>query len=348
MCGFVVFFESHVCDRCGTALGFHSPSLEFLAIEDRATVVDGQRWVMCAQWDWGCNWLLDERDESARCFSCRLDRRRPAPDDTMAMEKLGETGFAKRRLLVQLMELGLPIVPFYEREGGLGFDLVSSRSSNERVIIGHANGIITIDLAETLDDHRERLRVVLGEPYRTMLGHFRHEIGHYYQQVLVSEDPLLSECRALFGDERASYADAIDRHYRLGPPDEWPASYISSYATMHPWEDFAECFAHYLHITGTLATAARGALRLDAARSAGVVPADIVPDTSYADRSIEEMLEDWRWVSLLFNRINRSMGKDDLYPFTLVPPVVEKLAFIHRVVTGARAEQSASMESAAP
>ena len=127
------------------------------------------------------------------------------------------------------------------------------------MIIGHANGIITIDLAETLDLHRETLRISLGEPYRTMLGHFRHEIGHYYQWQLVSEEPLVSECRALFGDERASYSEAIDRHYRLGAPDDWPASYISSYATMHPWEDFAECFAHYLHITGTLATAARSA-----------------------------------------------------------------------------------------
>ena len=333
-CGYVVFLESQTCQRCGAELGFHHPTLSFLAVVDDSVDIDGERWLRCAQWDWGCNWLLSERDESARCFSCRLTRRRPDSDDTIALEKLAETAVAKRRLLVQLLDLGLPIVPHHERDGGLGFDLVSSRSG-ERVIIGHANGIITIDLAETLDLHRETLRVSLGEPYRTMLGHFRHEIGHYYQWQLASDEPLLSECRALFGDERASYADAIERHYRFGAADDWPASYISSYATMHPWEDFAECFAHYLHITGTLATAARSAVVLAAERSRGILAADVVPRPSYADASIQDMLADWRWLSLMFNRINQSMGKGDLYPFTLVEPVAEKLAFVHRLVTGA-------------
>jgi len=334
VCGYVVFQESQTCARCAAALGFHHPSLSFRAVVHGAAAVDGERWVRCAQADWGCNWLLAERDESARCFSCRLTRRRPESDDTIALEKLAETAVAKRRLLVQLMDLGLPIVAYHEREGGLGFDLVSSRSG-ERVIIGHANGIITIDLAETLDLHRETLRISLGEAYRTMLGHFRHEIGHYYQWQLVSEEPLVSECRALFGDERASYSDAIERHYRTGAPDDWPARYISSYATMHPWEDFAECFAHYLHITGSLATAARSAVVMTAERSRGILAHDVVPRVSYADVPVDVMLHDWHWLSLMFNRVNQSMGKSDLYPFTLVEPVVERLAFVHRVVTGA-------------
>ncbi|MET0579810.1 MAG: putative zinc-binding metallopeptidase [Ilumatobacteraceae bacterium] len=333
-CGYFVFLETKACQRCDTAIGFHPPTMSFLPVVDGGVDVDGERWMRCAQWDWGCNWLLSERDESARCFSCRLTRRRPENDDTIALEKLAETSVAKRRLIVQLLELGLPIVPFHERDGGLGFDLVSSRSG-ERVIIGHASGIITIDLAETLDLHREMLRISLGEPYRTMLGHFRHEIGHYYQWQLASEEPLVSECRALFGDERVSYSEAIDRHYRFGAPDDWPASYISSYATMHPWEDFAECFAHYLHITGTLAPAARSAVTMAADRSRGFLAADVVPRRSYADASADEMLSDWRWLSLMFNRINQTMGKGDLYPFTLVGPVVEKLAFVHRLVTNA-------------
>ncbi len=333
-CGYVVFQETQACERCDVVLGFHFPTLSFRSLVDRAVDIDGEQWLLCSQWDWGCNWLLSEHDESARCFSCRLTRRRPESDDTIALEKLAETAVAKRRLIIQLLELGLPIVPYHERDGGLGFDLVSSRSG-ERVIIGHANGIITIDLAETLDLHRETLRISLGEAYRTMLGHFRHEIGHYYQWQLASEEPLVSECRALFGDERVSYSDAIARHYRTGAPDDWPAAFISSYATMHPWEDFAECFAHYLHITGTLTTAARSAVSLTAARSRGILAADVVPRLSYADASSDDLLDDWRWLSMMFNRINQSMGKGDLYPFTLVEPVVEKLAFVHRLVTGA-------------
>ena len=122
-----------------------------------------------------------------------------------------------------------------------------------------ANGIITIDLAESLDDRREALRVRLGEPYRTILGHLRHEVGHYYQKVLIADDALRTRCRELFGDERESYSEALTRHYRLGAPADWNTSFISEYATMHPWEDFAETFAHYLHITGTLQTIAMDA-----------------------------------------------------------------------------------------
>jgi hypothetical protein len=335
-CGFVAFLDGQACERCGARLGFHHPSLRFYEVVDGGAMIDGRRWVPCSFADWKCNWLLAEDDERARCFSCRLNRVIPPFDDTIAREKLADTGVATRRLLVQLMELGLPIVPWDEEDGGLGFDMKSS-FSGEKVMIGHANGIITMDLAETLSDHRERLRVVLGEPYRTMLGHFRHEVGHYYQWVLASEDPLLTECRSIFGDERASYSDAINRHYRFGPDDGWEERFISSYATMHPWEDFAETWAHYLHITCTLSTAAKGALRMEADRTRGLIADDVVPRLDYADATIEEILADWKWVSLLFNRVNRAMGKDDLYPFVLVEPVVRKLDYVHRLVRGAAA-----------
>ena len=159
------------------------------------------------------------RRQRPRCLSCRLTRRRPESDDTLALELLAEASVAKRRLVVQLLELGLPITAYYEREGGLAFDMISSRSGNEKVIIGHANGVITIDLAETLDAHREALRVSLGEPYRTMLGHLRHEVGHYYQGVLVDTDERWGSAVRLFGDERASYQEAIARHYADGAPD---------------------------------------------------------------------------------------------------------------------------------
>ena len=186
-----MFLDSLVCATCGTALGFHHPSLGFMVADPAGTERDGERWFECGNRVWGCNWLIAESDESGQCFSCRLTRRQPPLSDTVARERLAETDVAKRRLLIQLLDLGLPITPYYEQEGGLGFDLISSYSANEKVMIGHANGIITIDLAESLDAHREALRVHLGEPYRTMLGHFRHEIGHYYQRVLVRGDAAL-------------------------------------------------------------------------------------------------------------------------------------------------------------
>jgi hypothetical protein len=331
----VAFLETQECTNCGTSVGYHYPSLSLVAVAPEGALLDGTRWVRCANWSWQCNWVVSQEDESGRCFACRLTRRRPESDDTIALEKLADTAVALRRLLVQLFELGLPVVPYYEREGGLAFDLLSSRSGGS-VTIGHADGVITIDLAESLDAHREALRVRLGEPYRTMLGHFRHEVGHYYQQVLVASEPLLGECRALFGDERASYSDALERHYVFGAPEDWAESFISEYATMHPWEDFAETFAHYLHITGTLATAAAAGVVLDSDRVDGVIAHDVVPALDYSDLGLDRALSDWHWLSMMFNRVNRSMGQRDLYPFTLTQPVVDKLAFVHGLVTAYR------------
>ena len=331
-CGEVAVLEALECTACGLAIGFHPPSLTMAEASPSGIERYGRTWAPCSNRDWRCNWLVADNAGMAQCFSCSLTRRRPNADDTIALEKLADAGLVKRRLLVQLAELGLPVDPFYERDGGLAFDLLSSYSGQGRVTIGHANGVITIDLVETLDDYREALRIRLREAYRTMLGHFRHEVGHYYQWILVEQTSWIDECRQLFGDERASYSDAIDRHYREGAPEGWEASYISEYATMHPWEDFAESFAHYLHITDSLNTAAAGGLVLQASRVGGLVAHDVVPRASYQDVSMAEMLADWHWLSLLFNRVNHAMGKGDLYPFTLTEPVQRKLDFVHRVV----------------
>lgn len=306
----------------------------FVALRDGRALVDGITWYACSEREWDCNWLVREDAPAGRCISCRLTRTRPASDDTIALEKLAKTEQAKRRLLLQIGDLGLPIVPWYVRPGGLGFDLLSSRSDGRRVVIGHANGIITIDLAESLDDVREALRVRLGEPYRTILGHLRHEIGHYYQNVLISDDATWARCRDLFGDERASYRDALSRHYAVGAPADWGTSFISEYATMHPWEDFAETFAHYLHIVGTLQTAAAIGMRLDAA-AATLRDIDVVPRDDYRDESIGRVLSDWAALSQGFNRVNRSMGLGDLYPFTITAPVQRKLGFLHELITRA-------------
>jgi hypothetical protein len=333
-CRHFVYLSMRECPNCEAELGFNLLDRQFYGIRQGQVVIDGVTWYTCSNRGWGCNWLVREDAPAGQCFSCRLTRRRPESDDTIALEKWGSVEEAKRRLLLQLGELGLPIVPWDVRPGGLGFDLISSLSTGERVIIGHANGIITIDLAESLDDRREALRVRLGEPYRTILGHLRHEVGHYYQNVLLGDDAAWARCRELFGDERTSYQDAITRHYAQGAPQGWSASYISEYATMHPWEDFAETFAHYLHITGTLRTAAAIGIHIDASVT-NLRDTDVEPLLSYEDQPVQRLLADWDWMSQAFNRINRSMGFGDLYPFELVGPVRHKLAFVHDIVTKA-------------
>lgn len=314
-----------------------------IALADGGAEIDGEPWVRCTQHETlGCNWLApaehDEFKKRGRCLADSLIRREPAADDTLAREKLVPTAAALRRLVYQLDDIGLPIEPFWRRDGGLAFDLLSSYTTGKKVIIGHAGGVITIDVVESLDDYRENLRVKLGEPYRTMLGHFRHEVGHYYQNVLVETGSgaaeYLDECRALFGDEQISYSGEIQRHYASGAPAGWQESFISEYATMHPWEDFAECFAHYLHIADTMDTAREAGMVLKADRVRFTAPGDVAPLESYADVPVEQMLSDWHWMSMFFNRVNTAMGKDALYPFDIPPAVVTKLGFVHKVIRG--------------
>ncbi|OBF03676.1 hypothetical protein A5730_21420 [Mycobacterium sp. ACS4054] len=334
-------FESLRCPNCSAELGLHVQSRAMVAIPSGTALIDGQMWLRCTRSAaLGCNWLVPEEVEvggqRGRCLADSLIRREPEADDTIAVEKLGSTVIALRRLVYQLIDNGLPVEPYWREPGGLAFDLVSSYSGGERVSIGHAGGVITIDLVESLDAYRESLRVHLGEPYRTMLGHFRHEVGHYYQSILVEREPgagrYLDECREIFGDERADYQSEIARHYKLGAPADWSGSFISEYATMHPWEDFAECFAHYLHITDIVDTSYEAGLVLHADRVRFSFARDIVPHAQHDDTSIEELLDDWKWLSLFFNRVNAAMGKNPLYPFEIRPPVVRKLAFVHKLI----------------
>src|SRR5690606_30936992 len=192
-------------------------------------------------------------DAGSLCTSCTLPRTRPADDDAEGHGWFLEAEAAKRRLVAQLYDLGLPVVGFTEGPDGLAFDLLTSHF--DQVTTGHEDGLITVDLAEADDAHRERVRHELGEAYRTVLGHFRHEVGHYYWMVLVRDGGHLEEFRRRFGDERVDYGDAMQSHYGGDGPTGWQDEYVSAYATMHPWEDWAETFAHTLHILDALQTA---------------------------------------------------------------------------------------------
>ncbi len=209
----------------------------------------------------------------------------------------------------------------------LAFDLLSSAVGP--VTTGHADGLITIDLAESDDARREARRAELDEPYRTLLGHFRHEIGHYYFPILVERRGRLAEARELFGDDRADYQEALARHYADGPPPDWSEQHVSAYATMHPWEDWAETFAHYLHIRDTLETAAAFGIIVAGPGEADDPSLAAVPSERLGRRPFEQILAEWLPLTYALNAVNRSMGRDDLYPFTLAPAVIDKLAFVH-------------------
>ena len=182
---------------------------------------------------------------------------------------------------------------------------------------------------------RENMREKMGEGYRTVLGHLRHEIGHYYWDVLVAHDEArLAEFRAAFGDERASYEEAIERHYQSGPPADWNETFISAYASMHPWEDWAETWAHYLHMQDTLETAKSHGLTVRA--PAAESPGEKVATEKLAFFDFESLTTGWNALTLAMNSLNRSMGMKDAYPFVLTPKVLAKLEFVHDLVQSQR------------
>ncbi len=314
-CDNTLHFENSVCVSCGTHLGFSREERAIVPVDDEGLYVDseGGEWHVCRNLPLsGCTWLTQE--EGGQCFSCSLTRTRPNDEDAVGLANYPAAEKAKRRVLVELDALGFEVIgKDTDPDNGLAFDLLSSVEEN--VVIGHANGLITIDLAESQAAHREKVREKLGEPYRTMLGHFRHEVGHYFEWQLVRGDELNERCRELFGDERIDYRGEIERHYAEGPPEGWESSYISSYATMHPFEDFAESWAHYLHICDTISTASEYGLTTVGTLSSFTNFRDVVVGI-------------WMPLSVALNMINRSMGHDDLYPFVIPSPVLDKLDFV--------------------
>ncbi len=315
VCDNALHFENSVCVSCGTALGFSRAERAIVPVSPKGTYTDGTGlvWHVCANLNLsGCTWLAPL--EGGQCSSCDLTRTRPNDEDLEGLENFPAAEAAKRHLLVELDTLGFEVVgKDADPDDGIAFDLLSSVEEN--VVIGHENGIITIDLAESDDAYREKVRAKLDEPYRTMLGHFRHEFGHYAEWQLVRGDERMTRCRELFGDESADYQESIKRHYDEGPPEDWKTSYISTYATMHPFEDFAETWAHYLHICDAIETA----------REYGLVTIGGLDSfTSFRD----VVTGVWVPLSIALNQMNRSMGKDDVYPFVIPGPVLDKLEFV--------------------
>lgn len=335
-CDQLLFFENSQCLHCGSELGFVASSLQLVRLEEAPGLA------RCANLSVArCNWLVEDGEEL--CLSCRTTTVRPADDDADGLELFAEAESAKRRVLYQLLDIGLPV-----NDDTLDFELRSSEV--EPVMTGHADGTVTLDLAEADDAQRVQRRGELGEPYRTVVGHFRHELGHYYQPIILTTDRDWERCRAVFGDERASYQDALDHHYANGAPADWRDRFVSAYATMHPWEDWAETFAHYLHIRDTLQTAADFGLQVVGPSAAsGDDDFESYPAEEDARLSFDAMLDNWLPLTYALNQINRSMGRPDLYPFALAQPAVDKLAFMHTVINAATrpANIEATREAAA-
>jgi len=315
VCGNALYFENSVCLSCGTFLGYSREEAAIVPVDAAGRYVDatGRSWTVCRNLNLsGCTWLAAV--EGGQCASCDLTRTRPNDADATGLTQYIVAERAKRHLVAELDRLGFRIVDKHEDpEYGLAFDLLSSVA--EDVVIGHDAGVITIDLAESDDAYRERMRTQLDEPYRTMLGHFRHEVGHYMEWRLVEDTDRIEPARALFGDERADYQAAIDRHYAEGAPAGWQDSYISTYATMHPYEDFAATWAHYLHICDAVATAGEYGLH---------EPVDLDGFRRFRDL----VTQVWLPLSTALNMVERSMGKTARDPFVIPAPVLDKLDFV--------------------
>lgn len=359
-CGQPLYFENTSCESCGRRLGFLPDSGVLSALEPahrndgveawQALAAPEQQYRFCcnAAHD-ACNWLVPAEADGAPvdpepyCMACAHNRTVPdlsVPENIANWRRIES---AKHRLFHGLLRLDLPHENRDEDpEEGLAFDFLADPPDPKapRIITGHDNGLITINLVEADDAERERIRVQMHEPYRTMLGHFRHEVGHYYWERLVrragDNSETMASFRNLFGDERQDYSEALKRHYESGPPAGWQDGYVSAYAAVHPWEDFAETWAHYMHIVDTLETANAFGLRVKPRISRGEELGVRVDFDPHHAETVEQLIEAFLPVTFAVNSLNRSMGQQDFYPFVLSPAAISKLDFIHQLCRQAR------------
>lgn len=344
-CGNLIFFENSQCQHCGVKLGYVPQQALLTPITAQGLSVwqadglwlnSGKGYKQCRNYseEAVCNWMLDIDDEHDYCHACRLNQTIPdlsRPNNRFYWYRLEQ---AKRRLIYSLFAMRLPIVGRdQDPERGLAFAFLEDAPvfrESGAVVTGHTAGLITINIAEADDVTREQMRNDMNEPYRTLLGHFRHESGHYYWECLIHGSQWLEPFREMFGDERLDYDQAMSDYYLNGEPMNWQDCYISAYASSHPWEDWAETWAHYLHLVDTLETA----------HDFGLVGKLNVDERSYGqaydayDSSVDfdQLLEDWQRLTVAMNSISHSMGQQDFYPFVIREQAKAKLKFVHKIV----------------
>jgi hypothetical protein len=339
-CGQLLYFENTNCARCNATLGYVPSNNAVRAIE-----ADGDLWReinsetgdlyrICANaGSAGCNWLVAADDGDNYCIACRHNHTIPDLSVAENVAPWRALEAAKRRLFYGLMRLCLPMPTRAEDPAhGLAFDFLAETTALPKVMTGHEDGLITIALKEGDDAERNRMQHQMGELYRTPLGHFRHEVGHYYWDVLVRDGGKLDAFRELFGDEREDYAAALQAHYARTDDGNWRDRFVSLYASSHPWEDFAETWAHYLHIIDTLEMAGAFGIAVNPVLARDPSLHSEVDFDPYRAGTIQALVETWLPLTYAVNSLNRSMGQPDLYPFILPPAVITKLGFIHDLV----------------
>ncbi|MEM7304257.1 MAG: putative zinc-binding metallopeptidase [Pseudomonadota bacterium] len=325
-CGNRLFFENTVCMSCNKKLGysFETDTMEALEEKDNSfRLASNHNPVrLCKNYsDYNvCNALIPYDSDSDLCISCQLNRTIPNLEFKDNIKKWGRLEKAKRRLVRSLLILGLPVIPHTKSASGLAFDFIEDQQQNPQVLnefvsTGHFQGLITINLAEADDIFIENAKNDLGEQYRTPLGHLRHESGHYYFDLLINNSEWIDKFRAVFGNEQQDYTASLEQYYQTKPHNDWNQYFISEYAMVHPVEDWAECWAHYLHMIDTLETA----------RSLNVL-------VDKGQLTLQKQLTHWAYLSMSLNELNRSMGLNDAYPFVMSEEVIRKIDLVDRVI----------------
>ncbi|MDC6404612.1 MULTISPECIES: zinc-binding metallopeptidase family protein [Maribacter] len=338
-CGNSIVFENNRCVSCGYYLAYSSFYNQMVSLSpnlsqwNTSSLGDGQ-YKYCVNSQHGtCNWLVPLDSPSGFCLACSLNRTIPDLSIIKNQESWKKIELAKHRLVYQLLRLRLPI--FNKKENfveGLCFDFLSPKN-RDNLKTGHANGVITILISEADSVVREKVKQNMEERYRTMLGHFRHEVGHYYWDVLIRNDKVtLSNFREVFGDESISYENSLQNYYTNGPRHDWQNFHISKYASSHAWEDWAETWSHYLHLMDTLETAYNFGLQTSP-KLKGTNDLDVNANFDpYMKNDFQAILRTAIPLFYTLNSMNRSMGKDDAYPFVISEPVKSKLTFIHNLL----------------
>lgn len=339
-CSHILYFENNICIQCGYPLGFDAEELKLYPlvsngngtynIYNKTTAI----YRYCLNNLYGvCNWLVAANNETPYCKACDLNSTIPNLSKPEAIGQWMVIENAKHRLVYSLLKMKLPLISKNtDGEKGLTFDFLADLKGKPRVLTGHDNGLITLNIVEADDVEREKSRKAMKEPYRTLIGHFRHEVGHYYWDRLIDNSDYLEEFRTLFGDDREDYGEALQKHYDQGAPTDWNKHFISTYASSHAWEDWAETWAHYLHIMDTLQTGFAFGLSVHPQIAKPEDHLDVdVKQNPYETADFSPIISTWLPMSFAMNSINRSMGHIDLYPFVITAEVMKKLSFIHKV-----------------
>ena len=359
VCGNTVFFQNCLCLQCGTQLGFLPDRLTLAALQPTETAghfTAGDSLLEYECCNNGvrhqvCNWMTPAGQSDPLCPACSMTEMIPDLSVSGNLDRWRKLEQAKRRCLYTLLRLGLPTqADAASGKPPLRFRFLADTPEKGPVMTGHDWGIVTINIAEADDDERERRRVNFREPHRTLIGHFRHELGHYYWDRLIAGSPRQQQFRELFGDETADYQMALQNYYAQGPAADWTARTVTAYASAHPWEDWAETWAHYLHLFDSMETAAAYGLKLDGGSPINVAGGELTPPAPTQDMDFDAMWQNWHPFTLALNSINRGMGLPDLYPFIVPQPALEKLRFVHAIIREAKvaAESARHVASLSP